>query len=519
MKYLLLTLGLFTGLLAGGGDLWDTVKLAKGSTLQKVNGETVLFVDLPEKDGLASSQSSIKVDLAPYYGKVLVFSCEYRGENIKKAPPRFVGAKFMFYYVANGKSFYPEHMPQRDGTFDWLASSFAVEVPEGAEKGEISLGLQESTGKAEFRNVKFRVVNRFAVNPPVGFRCEYTPAVADSAPWRGVMSPGYSRKITAEDIRDLAKWHANVIRWQFSPPGKNCQDIKEYDKLINDDLDRLEQLLPEFEKAKIKVIYDIHQPPGARMNDDITLGTAGSLAKNAAGSTAYRMFFDQKYVDNFVGQWQKIARRFKDKPIVAGYDLVNEPDQQFEVEFDYLQIEEMAVKAIRAIDPEKPVIITPKGWADASAFRSLQPLPYPNLFYTVHFYYPGAFTHQGVRESFKDVVAGKLVMYPGVIDGKMTDKAALEEYLKPVIDFQKKYGAKIFVGEFSATRWSPGADNYISDCIAIFEKYHWSWCYHAYREWHGWSVEHGENPLDNNPVPGDTARKKVLLKAYELNRP
>ena len=85
---------------------------------------------------------------------------------------------------------------------------------------------------------------------------------------------------------------------------------------------------------------------------------------------------------------------------------------------------------------------------------------------------------------------------------------------EPVREFQQKHGARIYVGEFSAVAWAPGAEKYLEDCIALFEEYGWDWSYHAFREWKGWSVEH-EGPDAEHLVPSaDNPRKRVLLKAF-----
>ena len=66
--------------------------------------------------------------------------------------------------------------------------------------------------------------------------------------------------------------------------------------------------------------------------------------------------------------------------------------------------------------------------------------------------------------------------------------------------------------EFSAVAWAPGADQYLRDCISIFEEYGWDWTYHAFREWPGWSVEH-EGPDAHHFVPtADTPRKRALVE-------
>ena len=94
----------------------------------------------------------------------------------------------------------------------------------------------------------------------------------------------------------------------------------------------------------------------------------------------------------------------------------------------------------------------------------------------------------------------KAYRYPGEIDGKRWDKAQLEAALKPVVEFQRKYGVHIYIGEFSAIRWAPdgSACRYLKDLIDIFEAHDWDWSYHAFREWDGWSVEHGSDPKDHS---------------------
>ena len=53
------------------------------------------------------------------------------------------------------------------------------------------------------------------------------------------------------------------------------------------------------------------------------------------------------------------------------------------------------------------------------------------------------------------------------------------------------------------------------DCIEIFEEYGWDWCYHAFREWEGWSVER-EGPNQRELVPSsDNPRKRALLKGLK----
>ncbi len=104
------------------------------------------------------------------------------------------------------------------------------------------------------------------------------------------------------------------------------------------------------------------------------------------------------------------------------------------------------------------------------------------------------------------------------------DKESLRKRLEPVRQFQLAYNAHIYVGEFSAIRWAPGAAQYLDDCISIFEEYGWDWTYHAFREWQGWSVEVDDSqPRDdryNHPRAAQpTDRFLVLEKWFKKNEP
>ena len=99
----------------------------------------------------------------------------------------------------------------------------------------------------------------------------------------------------------------------------------------------------------------------------------------------------------------------------------------------------------------------------------------------------------------------------------MWDRERIRRELKPVIEFQKRHNCKIYVGEFSAIAWAPGAEKYLNDCIEVFEELGWDWSYHAFREWNGWSLEHeGDNPQTMKPA-GTTPRREVLLKYFKRN--
>ena len=507
---------------------WDTDK-RYAAWEKDDDGTMVLKVDVPpeKKNEIGGVMGAhLLFDITPYRGKQLEISVESKHVNLTKPSKGWLGFKMMLVYKSNGRNCYPgggngDNTPVNT---DWRRPVIVAQIPEDATEGRMELGVQDATGTLWFKNLRFRIVDIYpdVVKLPEGFKCEYSDAVKNMPIMRGCMSPGLSKGAKAEDLHELASWGANVIRWQVNAPKEALRDIDKMKEVFEQHLKNLDVHIPQLRKDGLQVIFDFHAVPGGRIKASPIAGTAGTLAKetlNANGDN-FLMFFDKNYLDAFVDLWRMVARHYKDEPIVVGYDLYNEPVQTNQVKYDYLYCQYEAAKAIREIDSEKPIIIAANNWSSAAAFNYLKPLPLKNLIYQGHMYEPGSFTHQGVGwENMKKILDGKqkLMGYPGWFDNFYYDKNELRKILKPIRDFQLKYDARIYMGEFSAIRFAPGAAQYIQDLIEIFEEYGWDWSYHAFREWYNWSVEHDENPHNNEPAKQDTERKKILLKYFSKN--
>ena len=108
-----------------------------------------------------------------------------------------------------------------------------------------------------------------------------------------------------------------------------------------------------------------------------------------------------------------------------------------------------------------------------------------------------------------------------VAPSKGWDRDYIRNAVKQVRIFQEKHKCRIYVGEFSAVGYAPGADQWIRDAIAVFEEYGWDWTYHAFREWAGWSVEHeADDPVAEHPTKyhrvTDSPRKQALLEGFHV---
>ena len=463
----------------------------------------------PATNPQLTNTAAFKLDVRPLLGSKVTLSARIRGEGIRGANPDKPLAEYL-----GGKSQLALDSPTAGkrwidtnalhGTFDWRESVCLGGINADESSATIRLGLEQATGSIWLTDVRMRVVEATTQRPAPPAAVRAAVAAARTS-LRGFMSP---QKFAAKDFADLAALNVNVVRWQMYYGSTYPAD---YDQWLAGKLDELALALDASAASGLRLAVDLHGPPGGRVLD-----------------RTYRMYLEKASADRFVSAWEAIARRFQGHPGLWAYDLVNEPVQNTlsPPGLDgWLELQARAARAVRAIDPTTPIMIETDQWCSPEAFAWLQPLKVPCLVYQVHMYWPGEYTHQGVRTD-QGVADGKnqdalTIAYPGTMHGKPFDKEALRRHLQPVRDFQLATGAPIYVGEFSVVRWAPGGAQYLDDLISIFEEYGWDWTYHAFREWPGWSVEHADLPRDRHTNPlatQPTERMQVLQKWFSKNK-
>lgn len=480
-------------------EAWSKLPVASWETLEG-RGQC-LKVTVPADQARGTNMIGLSLDVSRYAGCKLLFTCRAKAEAVTKPSASYLGVKYMCHYNSPQAGQFWRNQGDVFGTFDWKELQFSVPLPGDVKTIDLSLGLQDCSGTAWFDDLKIAVLApplpprpKPMANPPPVFKGHGLPRL------RGVMSPNQFRD---EDLRVLGQeWNANLIRWQITRNWGKAgteRDLAEYDKWFLAKLDELDQALVACRKYGLRVVVDMHSPPGGRYeNSDMAI------------------FNEKPYADHWVKLWEGVARRYQGNDVIWGYDLINEPVQSKpspDGVGDYLRGQERVARAIRAIDPKVPIIIEATDWDSPGGYGELQPLDIPNLIYQVHMYVPGEFTHQGVHSKPKSPIA-----YPGPISGREWNKDTIRATLAPVREFQLAYNVHIYVGEFSAIRWAPGAAKYLSDCIEVFEEYGWDWTYHAYREWSGWSLEHGPDEKDQQPTAQPCDRKQVVLGWFAKNQ-
>ena len=447
-------------------------------------------------------------------GKGIALSVRVRGRDVTKPAARWNGVKAMIRYVdeTTGVTNWPRaSLPV--GTFGWTTATVRINdllSPQTPAVGKATavLGLEDCTGHAEFdlstlsivhEKVPTALVNQDWV---VRYPAQH-PTAQQRTPLRGFMLP--QRPTTEDDIETLHNWGATLVRFQicrrFLAGIDDNQDLGEYAAWVDSRLDNLADVLRWAGERGMKVCVDLHVVPGGRR----------------AGDREMNMFHDDRWADAFVDTWRRIATRCAPAVQTAGlygYDLVNEPYQHGPAKNSYWEIQRRAAEAIREIDNVTPIIVESNMAASYHAFRYLSPLAMDNVIYQFHLYAPNPYTHQGVI-GWPRTDNGAPLTWPGEYRGETWDKDYLRRTVAHVREFQLKHNARIYVGEFSAIAWAPGADRYLRDCIDLFAEYGWDWTYHAFREWPGWDVEKdGQDIKHMNPAT-DTPRKRVLLEGLQ----
>ena len=482
-------------------------KVSKGVVKYvKIEGDR-LVVDVPPGVTNVCAYATADIDLSDWAQCVLEAEVRCRGERLVRdaRPARGVKLSLHFSDAVAGDRRYPAAPAPDEGSFGWtnlqLGVAFGEVAPLSKPGPQVVLGIQQTSGRVEFDLSSFRLRKAPPLFPMKDndYKIKYPPS---RGRMRGVMGRGVCRN-TEQDIEDLKNYGANLIRLQmngFAWKGKKNRPpvtLADWNAWLKRNLDHAEQVLGWLEARDMQMVLDMHNPP---------LGGYGHSGD---------VFYVQENADAFIEAWRMIARRFKGRRGIYGYDLMNEPFQTRRAlpDCDYWNIQRRTAEAIRAIDPDATIVFAPNEWSSPRGFEYLSALEMDNVVYELHMYMPGWFTHQGANGS-PIPSPEKALPYPNPARG--VDKEKLREWLKPVVDFQRRHNARIFVGEFSACIYAPGAGQYLEDCISLFEEYGWDWTYHSFREARWWNVETVLDPVTRKPVPSkDNDRFRALVDGFK----
>jgi endoglucanase len=235
--------------------------------------------------------------------------------------------------------------------------------------------------------------------------------------------------ITLADLQAIKRDGFNSIRiplhWRF---------VMNADRTFNDaHWSILDQVIAWCEQERLYVILDLHGAPG---------GQTGTNIDDSANDHP-DLFTSTAYQDLTVFLWESLAHRYKDREIIACYDLLNEPLPNWFSAYhpQLVELYQRLIRAIRAIDPHHMISLEGAHWAtDWSIFEK----PWDdNVLYQFHKYWNNP------------------------------DQASL----KPYLDFRDRWNVPIFMGEGGENNpdWYIGA-------FTLLEEHHISWNFWTYKK-------------------------------------
>lgn len=167
--------------------------------------------------------------------------------------------------------------------------------------------------------------------------------------WRG-----YRDRFVAEaDIERIAALGFDHVRLPLN--ARLLQD--DTGALIADGLADVDRCVAWGRRHGVRVLLDLHGAPGGQTGTNIDDSPHGLPDLFLVGG-AYR--------DRTISLWRDLARRYRDEPVVAGYDLLNEPlPHEYGERFadDLVALYRDLTAVIREVDPNHCIVYEGTRWA------------------------------------------------------------------------------------------------------------------------------------------------------------
>lgn len=219
-----------------------------------------------------------------------------------------------------------------------------------------------------------------------------------------------------DDLRALRAAGANLVQLSVPAPTREGNRVH---------LDRLVDWATE---AGLYVIVAFRTAEG-RSEGDLSVG---EKVRTLFESPAQQHAFSR--------MWRELALDYRKRPNVIGYDLLVEPH---DVEIaTWTKIAQVAIDAIRSVDPDTAIIVEAPQWANAASLETLTPLVGEHLAYGVHQYEPYRYTHEAQPTWSAEELAAPF----RVIDA-----------------FVKRTGAVVIVNEWGARIDRPNVDAFFRE--------------------------------------------------------
>ena len=141
--------------------------------------------------------------------------------------------------------------------------------------------------------------------------------------------------------------------------------------------------------------------------------------------------------------WAQIAPQFADRPTSRlWFEIENEPHEKL-TNAVLGETFAPALRAIRASNPDRPVVIGGENWSGIDSLATLELPDDPNVYPTFHYYEPFDFTHQGAGWVDPSPKVGRTYGTPADVERLVRDTAKIKAYVarSGLIPFMGESGA------------------------------------------------------------------------------
>lgn len=285
---------------------------------------------------------------------------------------------------------------------------------------------------------------------------------------RGVARKNY---FTQDDVKRIADWGFDHIRLPID-------EVQMWDAAGRQDPEAfglLESALNWIDRAGLNVIIDLHILRSHFFNQ----GTEPAL------------FTDPAEAHKFAGFWRQLSARFGDRPNDrVAYELMNEPVATNAA--DWNRVSQIALRAIRETESERPVVLGSNRWSHVFSFNELEVPNDRHLILTFHYYLPMLITHHRAPWSLEGRLYSGPVQYPGkpIPDAQFAalpadvrkqvepfnryyDRDVMISNLSQPLAAAKRTGLPLYCGEFGVIDNTPHDIRlaWFRDVISVFEQF------------------------------------------------
>ena len=276
-----------------------------------------------------------------------------------------------------------------------------------------------------------------------------------------------------DDIRFLREKGANLLRLPLNY--RHFESDMAPFEYLEEGFKHLDHILDLCEKHGLYVLLDLHSVQGWQNGD-----------WHCDNSSRHALFWSQKqFQDRFYALWKELARRYKNRSVVAAYNLINEPlsnspfgrfarDDKYEADWEnFNRINRKTIQTIRSVDGKHMIML--EGDYYSVLFDKMEHPEDPNVFFSSH--------------NYIGICTSALEKYPLTFENEYWDQAKISEQFRTSQGYQvaKDYQLPLLVSEFGfnnqhARGKSGGQIMAFADQVGAYNENGVHWTFWTYKD-------------------------------------